>query len=905
MVKPPSNKATIIKKRLDGGNELPGLLKAAKSKLSGSRMDTKGNIFTGNESAIVKLDVNQSPHPAYDQVRNNGFLTPATVTARKGMTQIQLSVPASSHSVPATPSGNRKQDSAFGAGNATNQPQPSVPKSNAPATKTDAAIEELRNYLVLMDKYSLHNFLIYDGRTLKETPEFQSFQRAFQYKWGAITSIIFQLEEFLTQNEVKLAIINGPQVYELAKLNLPVLKKEDLQACIANYDQVEASLESTTDVTKKQMMKFVTRIQSLVRMFLAVRRFRRKKLEIKSAIAMQSGTRLFLGRLRFNVMLSKRLLKFEEEWNQQRVKLREWWARQEQMPSIDQSATMSTNGLTFNGGVHADRSRVIVMIPSMSTQQYLRLEYENFGTFQNVSINQLYMLADPSIELVYASPFALSHYQLAYHEKFLALQSISTLPKRFVTVFPEMVEKLPSHLSLAQMLWSSSAAMKKIRYHTRRAKQAMIVPRSLGWAEKRIANYLSIPLLGPDPVMAETISSRSFLKTFFMESSVNIPIGAHDIYSVEDLMVALTRLIASNLSVVRWVIRLNYDENQESCVILDAEKLNLILSLRAEQNELMGENENLSAWYSRPVQLSVRRRLLNALKKEFLQKIRFCRKDIYGSWDIYTKLMRNYGAVVEAEPIEPIGFITIACFITPLGEVQVVGSAQRYLDENCQPQFYTFPQTLLPEPVVQGLSQSLCSRLYLQYDCIGYVTLWGSIFWDGLEHQPRLWMTDIQFGCSPLFGAMGNAAVLLSPHLTASNHMPLSLCPSVPTDRQFLYIPIVTHEPLKSTHDDTFFKLCRMRGIAYDQDHKLGTLFFLPDTVITGSLSILCIGRTRIKALEQAITTLGFVQKNYGMDKESADSRRYDNLSKMIINMRKVVRHEGMQVQAATNAATT
>lgn len=776
-------------KRYDNGDELPGLLKTSKTKFSGGRNDGKGNIFTGNESAAVKLDVNQAPHPAYDQVRNSGTLTPATVTAKKGMTQIELSMPAQ-NAAPPTPNGQKKTDSAtsFGIGGnsvgPTSQTTNPHPKGNVGVTKTDHAIEELRNYLVLMDKYSLHNFLIYDGRTLKETPEFQSFQRAFQYKWGAITSIIFQLEEFLTQNEVKLAIINGPQVYELAKLNLPVLKKEDLQACIANYDQVEASLESTTDVTKKQMMKFVTRIQALVRMFLAVRRFRRKKLEIKSAIIMQSGARLLLQRLHYHVLLSKKVLRHEEEWLQNRVKLREWWTRQQQMLPMD-SSFAATNNTSFHGGstasVHSDRSRVVIMLPSMSTQQYLRLEYENFGTFQNISINQLYLLADPSVELVYAAPFALSQYQLAYHEKFLALQSISTLPKRFVPIFPEMVEKLPNHLSLSQMMWSSSTAMKKLRFHTRRAKQAMIIPRSLGWAEKRIANYLNIPLLGPDPVIAETLSSRSFLKTFFMESSVNIPIGAHDIYSVEDLMVALTRLIASNLSVVRWVIRLNYDENHESCIIFDAEKFNLILSLRAEQNELMGENENLSAWYARPIQLSVRRRLLNALKKEFLQKIRLCRKDIYDSWDVYAKYMRNYGAVIEAEPIEIIGHITIACFITPVGEVQVVGSAQRYLDENNQPQYYTFPQTLLPEPAVQGLSESLCTRLHRQYDVIGYVSIWGSIFWDGLEQQPRLWMTDIQFGCTPLFGAMGNAAVLIEPHLTAPNHMPLSLCPSVPT----------------------------------------------------------------------------------------------------------------------------
>lgn len=836
----------------------------------------------------------------YETIRNQ----PATVSARKGLTHIDLSAP-SPNAIPPTPTGHGGP-SRHGAKD--NQKQGTAVSPMRGFSKPDHAIEELRNYLVLMDEYSLHNFLIYDGRTLKETPEYQSFQRAYQYKWGAITSIIFQLEEFLTQNEVKLAIINGPKVYELAKLNLPVLQRGDLQACIANFDQVEASLDSTTEVSKKQMLKIVVKIQALVRMFLSIRRFKRKKLEIKSATIIQSIARRMLQRLQYYVVLNQRLLFHEEQWQIQRQRLREWWVRHS-------SATPE--------GSSVDRSRLIISLPSISTLQYLRLEMENFGTLQNVSINQIYMMADPSVEYLYASPFGMSHYQLTYHEKLLALMGISTLPKRFVPVFPEMAEKLSTHLSLSHHLWSSRVALRKLRFHARRSKMAIIVPRSLGWAEKRIANYLNIPFLGPDPTVAETISSRSFLKSFFMESSVNIPIGAHDIFTVEDLMVALTRLIASNLSVIRWIIRLNYDDNHESCVVFEAERMPLILSLRAEQNDLMGEQENMSAWFSRPMQLSVRRRILASLKKEFLQRIRLCRRDIYGSWDVYAKYMRNYGAVVEAEPIETLGHISIVCFIAPTGEVSIVGGAQRYLDECQQTQFYSFPQTLLPEAALQSLSHALCQRLFQQYDVIGYLVLHGTVHWDGLALQPRLWMTDVTFGCSPLQGAMGNASVLLSPPLTAPNQMPLSLAPPLPPgivhfcgtyhlhipdfyslqlDRQFVYIPLATHNPLRSTHDDIFFKLCRMRGIAYDQENKVGTLFFLPDAVITGSISILCIARTRIKAVELASHTLGFVQRNYGMDKEAADSKRYDNLSKILVHLRKVIRLDGNTLATSTIA---
>lgn len=677
---------------------------------------------------------------------NSSRVTPAMLSARaKGVTKVDLSLPVKNH-----PSASGAQIQSQRAQTATGN------------IKSDAAIEELRNYLVLMDQYSLHNFLIYEGRTLKETPEYQSFQRAYQYKWGAITSIITQLEEFLTRNDVKLAIINGPQVFELARLNLPVLKKDDIYSCIANVDQVDANLD-TTDLSKKQMLKVVVKIQALVRMFLCVQRYHRSLKQRKCATTIQAIARLMIARLRYHHQRHQLAILHSQIWDTQRQKLRDWWTLHSQDKTLD-------------------HSRTVLYLPSVSIAQYLRLETSNLQTLQNLCISNLYFLADNSIELTYIAPFNMSHYQMSYHEKFLSLLNISTLPKRLITLFPDQSHRLPQHLSLAQQLWHSSSALKKLSYYSRRAKIAYIIPSSLGWAEKRIANHLQIPLLGPDPTIAETISSRSFLKTFFMESSVNIPLGAHDIHTVEDLIVALTRLIASNLAVMRWLIRLNYDHNNESCVVFEVEKLSILPTLRAEQNEMIGDSENLQAWYSRPVQLSIRRRILAALKREFMTKIRICRKDIYPSWEHYTKYMRTYGAVIEADPIELVGHVTISGFISPIGEVTVMGLAQRYQDEYFQRQFYTFPQTLVSSYALHGMASMLMQRLYKLYDVIGFLSIHATVVWDGLEQQPRLWATDLEFGNSSLHGAMGTASVLLKPQeLTSTGGMPLSLAPVLPT----------------------------------------------------------------------------------------------------------------------------
>ena len=68
-------------------------------------------------------------------------------------------------------------------------PQASQRAPQLPAK--DGTLEELRNYIVLMDQYSLYNFLIYEGRTLRDTPEFESFRRAYQFNWGAISSNVY------------------------------------------------------------------------------------------------------------------------------------------------------------------------------------------------------------------------------------------------------------------------------------------------------------------------------------------------------------------------------------------------------------------------------------------------------------------------------------------------------------------------------------------------------------------------------------------------------------------------------------------------------------------------------------------------------------------------------------------
>ena len=49
---------------------------------------------------------------------------------------------------------------------------------------------EAKEYAEVMDVYSLHYFMVRKGKTIRESPEFQSYQRTFLKDWIKIERIL-------------------------------------------------------------------------------------------------------------------------------------------------------------------------------------------------------------------------------------------------------------------------------------------------------------------------------------------------------------------------------------------------------------------------------------------------------------------------------------------------------------------------------------------------------------------------------------------------------------------------------------------------------------------------------------------------------------------------------------------
>ena len=700
------------------------------------------NTFTGFNATNFKLDLGESKVSAYDSIS-----TYKPETASKPLDSLMESYPENAlvHSSDMI---------------STTGTMRSKPKGGAPTT-SENTLEELRNYITLMDKYSLHNFMIYEGRALTETPEFQSFKRTYQYKWGAINHIICQLEEFFQKHDVKLAIINGPRLFELSKLNMPLLTQKDLYSMITNIDQIEVLIDiADNNKTDNHVQRTILRVQTLMRGWIARVRFRKLQRSIAASILLQSVIRKFLYRRTAIKLLRNEEIINNTKFLANRKLINEWWKSRITNPD-------------------EDRTRLVIYIPSININEYLRMNTESFNSLQNSHISNLFQLADPDLHLIYITPYQMSNTDKTYQEKFLSLLGISILPKRLHFITPECINNLPAHLSLSSALWYSPGALNKIRLFIKRYRSSIIVPTTVTWVEKRIATYLNISLLAPESSISETISSRSYMKTLFMESSANIPLGSHDIYTIDDLYIALSRLISSNVGVNKWIIRLNYDWNNESIIIFDIEKHPLMLALRMEQHTILGQQGNVGPWFTRDVQLAVRKRVLQMLKKEFIHKIRICRKDIYTDFEFYIRIMRQYGGIIEAEPLEKLGYVDGICFVDPTGDVHGCKGVEVVVNDNYQTENYLYPQNITPHTALYSATIAIAKHLYTKCNVIGYVTIQFLSFWDVHDNLPRLWAVGLQLGMRCTYGALGTMAIA---SYTAEEpfQMPLSLMPDLP-----------------------------------------------------------------------------------------------------------------------------
>lgn len=621
--------------------------------------------------------------------------------------------------------------------------------------RTEArSLVELRNYTAQMDHFTSFTFNIYGGKAVRLSPEFVAYQRKFSSDFGAISTLIKRLEMFCRDQGVKNAVVNGKALHELAILNAPYIPVESLLSCILNLEQIQPTLSKKNFVGGNVRNRAATKIQSYVRKKIAFKNYRHIQSHIKYAVKIQALFRAVIQRIRS----ANRRSRLDGS-----IVDKQYEITQERLRSVWNTKT--------------SKRKLFIQLPSVPTDAYIRHSMAYIDYIHNAHISCLWQLVDPSVSIVFLSPINLGSEIVVYYEKFLSLLGVSLIPRRFHFLVPEAQSKLPSQLSLTDLLWYSSKCLNKIKLMSTAYEEILLIPTGLTPNEQRISAYLDAPLLGPNPRNSDILRSRSFTKRVFTTCRVNIPIGAHDITCEEDVQIALVRLIVANMDVDRWTLRLNSDHNNESVVYFNVERLPLVILLRIEKAQLIKHNKGNSAvWFSAPVQQSARRRLMQTLMEDFPAVACICQPTIYTSWRSYCRHIESYGAVMEAEPKE-MSHINGMCFITPIGEVESVTAVNVFTNESGQQQSYIYPQSSVPERDILEVMQTVGAHLYSTYAVIGYVTIYFTAYCNSADGLTRMYGQGLHLGNTPVFGAIGCAAALGDSSLrTASS----SFCPAVP-----------------------------------------------------------------------------------------------------------------------------
>ena len=579
--------------------------------------------------------------------------------------------------------------------------------------KTD--VNKIRGYLDLLDEYSLHHFVIWHGKAIRDTPEFTSLARTHQSCWSSINRCVSVLEEIMMLNEVPLAVIDGKQLAELARFDLERVDEADLCSVIANLEQIRPLLRHTRLVANgpsAAQLAAVT-IQATARRYLKRSEFLLLKRQRDCAVKLQCLVRRRRSRQLVAALLLDRRRQVQSRLQELQDELRgQWesWRKSE---------------------------RVMILLPSVAADEH----------DHDVQISRMHWLVDQNVHVVLILQSEPDDDVLEYHRKVLEMAGTCDARRRMTVLIPENVDLFHGRLPLASLLLYSPGCMKRI-VRIVKGRPAMIVSGESSWQSKRLAVALSAPLLSADPSVALLLQTQSGQKRVFAAADVSAPVGAHDVYDEEDLMVALTKLIAGNLHVRRWHIKVDACQGNRGLAVLDTSSLACMSGLKREKAQLERANGGPSGvWHHPDVQLLARARLLKTLRRSLHRVLSICNTGAYPTWAFFLGHLARVGGVIEAEAPEKRKHPSCSVFISPTGEISCLSETEMLYDANYQHVGCLHPQECVSSHALRGASVAVSRELWAR-GVMGYVSIHFVVFWDDQVEAPRLWATGLELGLS-------------------------------------------------------------------------------------------------------------------------------------------------------------
>lgn len=269
--------------------------------------------------------------------------------------------------------------------------------------------------------------------------------------------------------------------------------------------------------------------------------------------------------------------------------------------------------------------------------------------------------------------------------------------------------------------------------------------------------------------------------------------------------------------------------------------------------------------------------------------------------------MCKHGGVIEAVPScspHQMASPSIAFFIEPTGDIELVGSFDRFSGKQHINAGCFSPQTSLPNMNLNTLSRSIGDVLY-EKGVFGHVTVDLISFPDptSAEKHPLFLAVDINCHMTDYAAACFNFDLLMEGKLdeyTGQYYVEMKKEPEDLIDkeimertkeekgelfepRSFMLCRFLHHPGLATIQFNTFFHMCRLEQVTYRMEDRLGQLFNVYDCLQGGVLGLMTVGEHRKVAVTQMIEALNFLQNQAGIipqrvPEEDIDNERMDEI---------------------------
>ena len=776
--------------------------------------------------------------------------------------------------------------------------EPSEDAPGAPAEEAGDRDSEARDYEQLLDDLSLHQIMVRNGEVVRDTPEYESFERAVVAKNNTVKGFIVAVEAFCAARRFKLAIADGKALLHIAQASdifeVPI-GEDDIEFCLeavvgsdgspseeeggpgssgrssrsSNAPSRGAAARPQSQGSHAMYMwrkgrltltSAATRIQSAWRGFKQRRAFRELQLKTTAVIPIQMAWRRRLKRQETLEIFKQRRLAREAAVAELQAKFKAEWGRM-------------------------DKSRhVVIHVPSFSADVDQRLRSSHLAVKQNGQMARLCCVSNLNVDAVYVAPYPIGEDLEGYYSKLLEVGGVKKPSKRYRIIYPENYKHLPAQLSLTNALLCSPKAMKRIQMLIK-GRAAYIVPGTVGPEEVDLAAALNIPLLSPLPEVSRSLSSKSGARQLFKAADVKsapgvaVPPGLAE----ADFRVALAEALAENPFVEKWLLKLDHESGGRGHATF---KVGGIASAKKVLDGAEGKPK-----------AEVVADLADALGAELGKAVEVACPELFPSFPAYLAELLKQGGVVEGMPVWVTGSPSVNLLIKPNGAVAVLSTHEQIFAPNFCFIGAAFPQSSVPHEIVHDAALAIGQRCF-EEGVIGHVGVDFVALRDA--GQLRMWAVDLNLRMTPTQAAFAlfrfvtgegtfdaRSGNYLVPQGGSDEDRPpsSSWAPRTPSRggggwsasmfetnmlgmaarRRFYVINhFLAHPGMKPLQYASFFKKCRLEGVFFDMEAKVGTAFNLLDSFTSGVMGVVSVSHNPVHAFLELAQALDFLAKLVG-----------------------------------------